>query len=133
MASIVDYFIMQEFSKNVDQFRLSLFFYKDAGKPLAMGPLWDFDLSWGNANYRTAFDTSGFMYNASSILPWVKLLANDPYFIRLLNCRWQELRSGPLSKTNIFNTISSLTSIIDEPKDRNFKRWKILGKCKFFF
>ncbi len=62
--SFIDYFIMQEISKNVDGYRLSTFMYKqrdsDGGK-LFMGPVWDFNLGFGNANYCTNGNPEGFV------------------------------------------------------------------------
>lgn len=47
----IDFFIVQELFKNVDVGWSSVFIYKRAGEPLRLGPLWDFDLAIGNADY----------------------------------------------------------------------------------
>ena len=50
----IDYFIVNEFSKNVDGYRLSTFLHKERdsiGGKLRMGPVWDYDLAWHNADY----------------------------------------------------------------------------------
>ena len=52
--SFVDFQIIQEFVNNVDGYRFSTFFYKDKdsdGGKLHAGPLWDFDLCYGNEDY----------------------------------------------------------------------------------
>lgn len=49
--SFYDMIIMNELSKNVDGYRLSTYLYKDKNDKLTAGPLWDFNLSFGNANY----------------------------------------------------------------------------------
>ena len=49
LKSVADYWLIQEFSSNVDSFGTSSTFLNKArnGK-LMMGPLWDFDLAWGD-------------------------------------------------------------------------------------
>jgi len=52
--SFIDYLILNEISKNVDGYRLSTYFHKnrdDKGGKLTMGPPWDYDLAWYNADY----------------------------------------------------------------------------------
>ncbi len=65
VSSFVDYFIMVELSKNTDGYRLSTFLHKDRdGKDprIHMGPIWDYDLAFGNANYYDSFNTYGWNY-----------------------------------------------------------------------
>ncbi len=55
VGSAVDFFLLNEVSRNVDGYRLSTFLYKDKdsvgdGK-LVFGPIWDFNLGFGNADY----------------------------------------------------------------------------------
>jgi hypothetical protein len=50
--SFVDHFILCEFTKNVDSYRISAFMYKDIDSKngrLTMGPIWDMHLSMGRA------------------------------------------------------------------------------------
>ena len=49
--SFVDFFILNELSNNVDAYRLSTFIHKDISGKLKLGPIWDFNLAFGNANY----------------------------------------------------------------------------------
>jgi len=51
IQSWIDYFLLQEISKNVDVGWGSSYMYKAPGQPLRFGPLWDFDLSLGVADY----------------------------------------------------------------------------------
>ena len=52
--SFIDLYIINELSKNIDGYRLSTYMYKDRdsndGK-LIMGPFWDYNLAFGNADY----------------------------------------------------------------------------------
>ena len=54
LSSFIDYFLINELSHNVDGYRLSTFFYKDKkslGGKLTIGPVWDYDLAFRNADY----------------------------------------------------------------------------------
>jgi len=65
LRSFVDNFILNELSKNVDAYRLSTYFYKDKdsndGK-IKAGPLWDFNLAFGNGDYCGGDITTGWEY-----------------------------------------------------------------------
>lgn len=47
----VDYFLLQELTKNVDVGWGSVYLVKETGQPLRHMPLWDFDISMGLGNY----------------------------------------------------------------------------------
>src|SRR6185369_10206069 len=48
--SFIDHHLLVEVTKNIDGFRFSTFYHKDRGGKLKLGPLWDWNLSMGNAN-----------------------------------------------------------------------------------
>jgi hypothetical protein len=140
VPSFIDYFIANELSKNVDGYRLSTFLYKekdsDGGK-IHMGPVWDFNLGFGNANYCTNWQPSGFAKDFNTICPgdywlipfWWDYLWMDPGFRGPLYSRWMALRSGPLQTTTLFNYIDSVATALgaDGARQRNFQRWPVLG------
>ncbi|HEX6891843.1 MAG TPA: CotH kinase family protein [Chryseolinea sp.] len=140
VASFVDYFIIQEVTKNVDGYRLSTFMYKqrdaDGGK-LFMGPVWDFNLGFGNANYCTGGSPEGFVLDFNSICPddywlipfWWKRLLQDETFSDKVAARWGELRSGAFSEENLHGYIDSVASVLNvEAQGRNFQAWNVLNK-----
>ena len=52
--SFIDFLLINELSKNVDGYRISTYLHKrrfSEGGKIYAGPLWDFNLGWGNANY----------------------------------------------------------------------------------
>ena len=133
--SFADHFIINEYAKNVDAYRLSAFLYKDKdskdGK-LKAGPIWDFNLSFGKAwFYEDLFLTQGWQVNYNSWRPgdgykvpfWWEKLARDNHFESKVITRWQELRQDILSTETIFACIDSLVSEIAEARVRNFQRW----------
>ena len=63
--SLVDYFIIQELFMNIDLDHSSVFFYKKMGEKIKMGPVWDFDISVGNANYVNNYSYDVLMKNVN--------------------------------------------------------------------
>ena len=132
--SFVDYLILNEISRNVDGYRLSTYFYKDRDGKLSMGPPWDYDLAWYNADYCDGFLTSGWAYNINYICDgdknvpfWWERLMEDAQFRENLACRWSSLRQGTLSNLSLKNTIDSMALVVNEAQQRNFRQWPILG------
>lgn len=130
--SFVDYLLLNEFIKNVDSYRLSVYMHKDRdskGGKLNMGPLWDCDLALGNANSMSTESTSGWMIDLESyLIPyWWKKLIEDPGFQDKLKCRWTNLRTSIFNKDTINTFIDSNRSLISEAADRNFSTFPIIG------
>ena len=140
VGSFVDYFIMQEITKNVDGYRLSTFMYKqrdsDGGK-LFMGPVWDFNLGFGNANYCTDGNPEGFVLDFNQVCPddywlipfWWKRLFQDEAFSDRVAARWTELRAGAFREESLHGYIDSVATVFNvESQERNFKAWNVLNK-----
>jgi hypothetical protein len=131
--SFVDYFLISELSRNVDAYRLSTFLYKDKDEKLMMGPIWDFDLAFGNANYYDAFNTQGWMMNSVDPMDgfqvprWWERLREDDFFNFELKRRWEELRKGPFQLDNIFGFIDSVYVLLSNAQENNFYRYPVLG------
>jgi hypothetical protein len=140
--SFVDYLLLTEITKNVDGYRLSTYFYKDKdskGGKLKMGPAWDYNLSFGNADYAEGYKTSGWQYKANNIL----IAANDTYFLTPLwwerltadttfqtkmGQRWRALRKTVLNPDRLDKWIDSTATILQPITARNFSRWQgVLG------
>ncbi len=133
--SFIDHFIINEFAKNVDAYRISAFLYKerdsDGGKMYA-GPIWDFNLSFGKAWFpEDLFVTEGWQVNYNILRPsdpwqvpfWWEILSTDAYFTERLNSRWAQLRTGILALEHVYGLIDSLTAVTSEARERNFERW----------
>jgi hypothetical protein len=138
--SFVDFLLAQEISKNVDGYRLSTFFHKkrdsDGGK-IHMGPLWDFNLAFGNADYCNGGPTVGFAYNFNRIcgqdgflMPfWYDRLLEDPDFKTKVVDRWTALRSSVWSDAEIQGHIDSVSTLLSVgAQQRNFTAWNVLNK-----
>jgi hypothetical protein len=136
--SFVDLLVMNELNHNVDAYRISTFFYKDKnskGGKLFAGPLWDCDLTYGNADYCQAWSNEGWGYDFAAVCPsdgwfppiWWSKFMSDSSFVNTLKCHWEYFRKGPLRVESIYERIDSIASYLEEAQERNFTRWPILG------
>lgn len=138
--SFVDFFIMNELTKNVDGYRLSSFFYKQKdsqGGKLFAGPIWDFNLGFGNANYCTSGAPTGFVYsefnnvcpNDTWLIPfwWVKLFRDGNFSTKVAD-RWASLRQDKFSIQKIYAYIDSVANVLNqESQQRNFAAWPVMN------
>ena len=119
-------------SKNIDAYRLSTFLYnKDIHSPVPkfyLGPIWDYNFSFGLADYKEGYQTEGYVYNADLFVPfWWKTLLADSLFSATLKKRYYELRKNTISNKSINNTIDSLYKICEIDAENNFKKWPVLN------
>lgn len=131
LKSFIDFYIVQELTKNVDgNVRKSAFLTKERGKKLEMYHLWDFDLTMGNCGYfdsRVGNGPEGFWvkdYNSSSVYGdgWYWRLFQDPAFVAQVKQRWNELK--PQFET-IPTFIETQAQILDAAQKKNFEVWSI--------
>lgn len=135
--SFIDFFILNEISNNVDGYRISTFMHKDKNEKLKMGPIWDFNLAWGNADYCSGGETDVWAYEFNERCPgdfwfvpfWWDRLLQDPAFVDRLKNRWTELRGNLLSDTAISGKVDGYLSILNEGAavGPNFDKWPVLG------
>jgi hypothetical protein len=130
--ALVDYIIINEISKNIDAYIFSTYMYKDRdskGGKLTMGPVWDFNIAYGNVDYNSAAETErGWMYDEGYRMYWIRRMMTDPALRNKMSCRWHELRSNVFSDGVIFGYIDSLVVSLQEPIRDNFRRWPVLGQ-----
>ncbi len=129
LNSIIDTYIVEETVKNLDVGWDSFFFYKDAGGKLVMGPIWDFDLSLGNANEgcENFIDLYAAQNIKSQSNPWLSNLMAYHWFRQLVAERWasEEVQSLLDSLTDLVREVSSS---MNGSFCRNFEKWQIFGK-----
>jgi hypothetical protein len=133
VGATLDFMLVNEIGKNIDGYVFSTYLYKEkdkngqAGK-LVMGPLWDFNLAFGNVDYlANAQFAPGWMWNDQYRMYWFRRMIQDPYFSGALTCRWQELRSTTMTNAYFMNAIDSMANVLSEAQVRNYQRWPILG------
>ncbi|MBI5540870.1 MAG: CotH kinase family protein [Bacteroidia bacterium] len=136
--SCVDAFIIQELSKSIDAYRKSFYLYKDKdskGGKLVMAPIWDYDLTYGNAGFCEGENFAGWQYNFNYVCGgdywlnpfWYERMVQDSLFNNQVRCRWEELRETILSQNYLNNWIDSTANYMNESQGWNFTIWPILG------
>ncbi len=131
--SLIDFFIINEVTRNVDGYRISTYMYKDRDKDggkLKFGPVWDFNLSLGVGNW-SGNKTSGWNLDhlievtAHEYTPpfWWAIITETESFKTSLYRRWTELRKDVLNTDNIFEYMDNIADTLDEAQARNFEQW----------
>lgn len=117
VESFVDYYILNEFTSNIDATSLSTYIYRDIrGKVKTV--IWDYNSAFDNyylSDYKNKliFDDSW----------WYKYLMKDEYFIEKIIKRYRELRKSVLSDEYLLNYIDETIEYLGPAIERNYKRW----------
>ena len=138
VASFVDYFIASEVARNADAYRVGAFLHKQKstkGGKLVMGPLWDFNLGFGNIDYCLGGGTEGLAMDFNSACPedewlvpfWWDRLFQDSAFVEQVGVRWAQLRSNQFATERVLAQVDSAATLLNEAQERNFTQWPILG------
>ena len=129
--SFVDWVIIQELTNNSDSaFRRSCYFTVDVGGKIKMGPIWDFDLAFGNYVIDNPYYNSWTIIGSSEENAYIKtswgnyLMQNKEFRMRLSK-RWWEVRDKLLSTA--FASIDRYSQKIQPSQAENFKVWQIWG------
>lgn len=135
VPSFVDYFIHTELSLNADGFKRSAYFYKDKDLPdgtmskMQAGPVWDYNLAYGNCNFCNANNVEAWVYNGCSTTPtpefW-RILSTDQDFMKLVRKRYAQLRQSVIALDNIDAFFDDYASLLDEAKDRHYQKYSNL-------
>lgn len=145
----VDTFIdaqwLLEISKQVDGYVFSTYFHKDRAGRLRAGPLWDFNISLGNADYATGDRATGWLYdnaNGAGQLWYPRLHADPDYKLAHWDRYWQMRRTILATPTVLATIDGHMTTLLDgytgavsnrAPADiqnavaRHFRKWPRLG------
>lgn len=137
--SFIDYFLVNELSRNNDGFKKSVFFHKDKnsnGGKLKAGPVWDFDWAWKDLNTCEIFensDGSGWAHQINDCFTdnyscgWYIRLLQDTTFANTLRCTYDDYRSDLFSTESIFAFIDSVGAQVQNAQARHFQKWPLLG------
>lgn len=136
VETFVDYFIITELSRDLDGYRVSVYFHKDKdskGGKLKMTPFWDYNICFGNANFFSAGSPIGWASDGIGAGDWYEIpfwwdrFREDPYFETVLKYRWEELREQVLHKSSINSFITSTYNQLKDAQARNFEKWNVLS------
>ena len=110
VAASIDHHILNEFTKNPDEFRLSTYLYKPRGEKFSFGPIWDFDRALGFENRSS--NPVGWWQDFQWGNWWPRMF-NDPEFSQAWIDRWFELRQDVFSHANLQSVIDTQAADID--------------------
>jgi len=129
VPSFIDYMIIAEIASNADAYQFSTYFHQDKGGKLRAGPVWDYNLTYGNDLFLWGFDRSfynvwQFDYENTGPKFWKDLFL-DPTFKCYWAKRWFQLTAvnGPLHYNTIANKIDTYINLLSESQTREQQRW----------
>jgi CotH kinase protein/VTC domain len=126
--SAVDYVLHAELLKNQDAFYSSTYLHQRKDGKLALGPVWDFDLSAGNTVDPAISAPEGWLLTPDR--PWAGALLADTAFRAALAARWRTLRESGLIK-ELLRAADRHAASLRAPAARNFARWPTLDTPVF--
>ena len=137
IPSFIDFYLVQEFVKNPDVGWSSVFMTirgQESYRRLHMGPLWDFDLTAGNAYHQAHGDWtvigeqgySPYGISAAGRHYWFRGLMRIPQFAEAAAERWFEIRHDQITYT--IDHIRQLSERHRADFERNFERHQIFGE-----
>lgn len=125
--SMVDAYLVEEITKNLDCGYDSFYLYRTPGGKLTFGPVWDFDNALGNANEGTEkYQNLYVAYNERfQSNPWFYTIIQQDWFRRRVIERWDEIADlrAKLAPTVLEEGKAGYNSYC-----RNFERWDLFGR-----
>ena len=133
VPSFIDVHIHVELLKNVDGFRFSTYFFKDRDEKIRLGPVWDYNLSLGNASSHEGDTPEGWYYDTIDDYEYLyfERLFEDPNFELKYWDRYFELRKTVFETDKLMRQIDDLEKLLAESQERNFERWPIFDRRLF--
>ncbi len=126
--SFADWFILNELTFNTESsFYRSCYLWRPVGGKLKMGPVWDFDMAFGNhrgdlAGYDGWCTTeSTYEYITEN---WMDYLMTYPAFTGRVVARWNEVKEDLLSIA--LTAVDEYGGRLEGSQQQNFKRWPIM-------
>lgn len=125
----IDWFIVNELTFNTESsFYRSCYLWRPAGGKLKLGPVWDFDMAFGN-HYGDIKNYDGFCTTESTYQyiseNWMNYLMQYPAFTDRLTERWNEVKDGLLRTA--LHAVDRYSFMLDGDQQKNFEVWNIMG------
>ena len=113
------FLLIQEFAKNQDGNRRSTYLTWQKDSVLKMGPVWDFDLTYG-VHFRKEIPPSGWYIRNYG---WNRFLFKNKIYHKKVREFWEEHHS---TFTAVIDTIDALYPKLQKVAINEYKRWPVL-------
>jgi len=127
-----------EITSNADSYQYSTYLHKDRNGKLRAGPVWDYDLTYGNDLYFWGLDRSHTdVWQFDNFDNTGSKFWRDLYFDATFKCyltkRWKELTAAnkPLNYSTLSNKIDLIEKQISEAAIREQNKWGIAANFKY--
>jgi len=134
IPSFVDFMLSNELGSNADGYHFSTYFHKERNGKLRAGPLWDFNLTYGNDLFLWGFDRSHtdvwqFSDGGNDGAKFWKDLFLSPQFKCYLSKRWNEVTQvgKPMNLVTLNAMIDTVVTLISPAVIREQTRWNSVG------
>ena len=122
LDSFVDWYLISEITKNVDSVNFSsIYMNVIPGEKIKMGPLWDFDLAFGNVDYADSRYVEGFWIKNNA---WYSRLFEDPVFVSRVKLRFAYFLNN---RDLILEKIDNLAAKLKWAQQENNDKWQTIG------
>ncbi len=117
MDSFVDWYLINEITQNPDANMLySCYMHFTRGGKITMGPIWDFDLAFGNHDYWERGPYNFWIKQSD----WIKRMFKDPAFVAKVKERYEYFYSR---KNDIMQEINETATYLKRSVQENENRW----------
>lgn len=122
MPSFVDWYLINEIAKNQDaKSYSSIYFNYIPGGKIKMGPLWDFDLAFGNVDYSECEFPTGFWVKYHA---WINRMFQDPEFVSMVKERFAFFKEN---ENNFIDIIDKQAFALRYAQEENDNKWDLFG------
>ena len=119
--SFVEWYLINEIAKNNDAlFYSSCYMNLTRDGKLKMGPIWDYDIAFGNIDYNNNFRADGFWVKTTT---WYSRLFEDPAFVEKVKERFKFFYNH---KEDIYRDMAENAVYLKQAVVENENRWGTL-------
>ena len=120
--SFIDWYLISEITKNEDSRDYSsIYLNVIPGQKIKMGPLWDFDLAFGNVDYSESEYPTGFWVKHHA---WYSKLFEDPDFVDQVKSRFTYFRNN---QDYILDKMDFYADYLSLAQEENNDKWNTIG------
>lgn len=118
--NFVDYYLINEFTRNVDAGRYSTFLYKEMSEPIRLC-VWDFNNACDNYREVETIPRGMTVHGRA----WFQMLFRSEPFVQRVLDRYYQLREGWLSEETLLSYVDGTLDWLGPAVERNNARWPV--------